>query len=391
MKIANRMENLSPSVTMAITALARELKSQGKDILSFSAGEPDFDTPKVIKEAAIKAIKDGHTKYTAVEGTIETKEAIINKLKKDHGLEYQLDEVIVSNGAKHSLFNLFQCLIENGDEVIIPAPYWVTYPDQVRFSDGVPVFIETDDTNNFKITAEQLKAAITDKTKILLLNTPSNPSGAVYTKNELLALGEVLKGTEILVLSDEMYEKIIYDGTAFNAVASVSDDMFQRTVTINGISKAVAMTGWRYGYVATPNKILVKNMTKLQGQVTSNVNSVTLQAAITALDGSADADIEMMRKEFEKRRDVAVEQFNAINGLSVNSPDGAFYLFINIKEVNSDSMKFAADLLEEEGVAIVPGLAFGTEGFFRFSFATDLATIEEGIRRIKNFVENNKK
>ncbi len=390
MKIANRMENLSPSVTMAITALARELKSQGKDILSFSAGEPDFDTPNVIKEAAIKAIKDGHTKYTAVEGTIETKKAIINKLKKDHGLEYQLDEVIVSNGAKHSLFNLFQCLIENGDEVIIPAPYWVTYPDQVKFSDGVPVFIETDDTNNFKITAEQLKAAITDKTKILLLNTPSNPSGAVYTKEELLSLGEVLKGTDILVLSDEMYEKIMYDGTPFNAAASVSDDMFQRTVTINGISKAVAMTGWRYGYVATPQKLLVKNMTKLQGQVTSNVNSITLQAAVTALDGSADADIEMMRKEFEIRRDVAVEQFNAIEGLSVNSPDGAFYLFINIKEVNPDSMKFAADLLEQEGVAIVPGLAFGTEGYFRFSFATDLATIEEGIRRIKNFVENNK-
>jgi len=390
MKIANRMENLSPSVTMAITALARELKAQGKDILSFSAGEPDFDTPEVIKEAAIKAIKDGHTKYTAVEGTIQTKNAIINKLKKDHGLEYNLDEVIVSNGAKHSLFNLFQCLIEEGDEVIIPAPYWVTYPDQVKFSDGVPVFIETDDTNNFKITAEQLKAAITPKTKILLLNTPSNPSGAVYTKEELLSIGEVLKGTDILVLSDEMYEKIMYDGTTFNAAASVSDDMFQRTVTINGISKAVAMTGWRYGYVATPNKVLVKNMTKLQGQVTSNVNSVTLQTAITALDGSANADIEMMRKEFEKRRDVAVAQFNAIEGLSVNSPDGAFYLFINIKKVNPDSMKFAADLLEKEGVAIVPGLAFGTEGFFRFSFATDLATIEEGIRRIKNFVENNK-
>ncbi len=202
MKIASRMESLSPSVTMAITALARELKAQGKDILSFSAGEPDFDTPEVIKEAAINAIRDGQTKYTAVEGTIETKKAIINKLKKDHGIEYQLDEVIVSNGAKHSLFNLFQCLIEKGDEVIIPAPYWVTYPEQVKFSDGVPVFIDTDDSTNFKITAEQLRAAITDKTKILLLNTPSNPTGGVYTKEELLSLGEVLKGTDIIVLSD---------------------------------------------------------------------------------------------------------------------------------------------------------------------------------------------
>lgn len=389
MKFAQRMEKLSPSVTMAITAMARELKAQGKDILSFSAGEPDFDTPEVIKEAAMQAIKDGHTKYTAVEGTVETKKAIINKLKKDHGLDYELDEIIVSNGAKHSLFNLFQCLIEEGDEVIIPAPYWVTYPEQVKFSDGTPVFIETDDSTNFKITAEQLKAAITPNTRILLLNTPSNPTGGVYTKEELLSLGEVLKGTDILVLSDEMYEKIMYDGLDFTAVASVSDDMFQRTVTINGISKAVAMTGWRYGYLATPNKELVKTMIKLQGQVTSNVNSVTLQAAITALDGSADADIEMMRVQFEKRRDIAVEGFNSIKGLSCVVPHGAFYIFVNIKEVNADSIKFAADLLENEGVAIVPGLAFGTEGYFRFSFATDEATIQEGIARIKRFVEGN--
>jgi len=389
MKIANRMENLSPSVTMAITAMARELKAEGKDILSFSAGEPDFDTPQVIKDAAIQAIQDGHTKYTAVEGTVETKKAIIGKLQKDHGLDYQMDEIIVSNGAKHSLFNLFQCLIETDDEVIIPAPYWVTYPEQVKFSDGVPVFIDTDDSTNFKITAEQLKAAITPKTRVLLLNTPSNPTGGVYTKEELLALGEVLKGTDILVFSDEMYEKIMYDNKPFTAVASVSDDMFQRTVTINGISKAVAMTGWRYGYIATPNKTLVKSMIKLQGQVTSNVNSVTLQAAVTALDGSADADIEMMRKEFEKRRDIVVEGFNAINGLSCVVPDGAFYVFVNIKEVTTDSMKFAADLLEEQGVAVVPGLAFGTEGYFRFSFATDEVTIKAGISRIKAFVEKN--
>ena len=389
MKIANRMEKLSPSVTMAITALARELKAQGKDILSFSAGEPDFDTPQVIKDAAIQAIQDGHTKYTAVEGTIETKKAIINKLKKDHGLEYQIDEIIVSNGAKHSLFNLFQCLIEKGDEVIIPAPYWVTYPEQVKFSDGTPVFIDTDDSTNFKITAEQLKSAITPNTRILLLNTPSNPSGGVYTKEELIALGEVLKGTDIIVLSDEMYEKIMYDDLEFTSVASVSEDMFQRTVTINGISKAVAMTGWRYGYLATPNKQLVKAMVKLQGQVTSNVNSITLQAAVTALDGSADEDIEMMRKEFEKRRDIAVTEFNAIKGLSCVVPHGAFYIFVNIKEVTEDSMKFSADLLEEQGVAVVPGLAFGTEGYFRFSFATDETTIREGISRIKNFVEKN--
>ena len=388
MKIANRMETLSPSVTMAITALGRELKAQGKDILSFSAGEPDFDTPEIIKQAAIKAINDGHTKYTAVEGIIATKQAIINKLKKDHGLDYKLDGIVISNGAKHSLFNLFQVLIENGDEVIIPSPYWVTYPEQVKFSDGVPVFIETDDSTDFKITPEQLKAAITPKTKILLLNTPSNPTGSVYSKEELLALGEVLKGTDIIVLSDEMYEKIMYNGKKFTAAAEVSEDMYKRTVTINGLSKAVAMTGWRFGYIATCDTALAKALTKLQGQVTSNINTMTQYAAIPALNGDADETIEMMRVEFEKRKNIAVASFNDIKGLSTIDPDGAFYLFVNIQEVTNDSMKFCADLLEQKGVALVPGLAFGTEGYVRFSFATDLATIQEGIKRIKEFVEN---
>ena len=388
MKIANRMENLSPSVTMAITALARELKAQGKDILSFSAGEPDFDTPEIIKQAAIKAINDGQTKYTAVEGIIATKQAIINKLKKDHNLDYKLDNILISNGAKHSLFNLFQVLVEEGDEVIIPAPYWVTYPEQVKFSDGVPVFIDTDDSTEFKITPEQLKAVITPKTKILLLNTPSNPTGSVYTKEELTALGKVLEGTDIIVLSDEMYEKIIYNGKKFTAAAEVSEDMFKRTVTINGLSKAVAMTGWRFGYLASPDVKLVKALTKLQGQVTSNINTMTQYAAIPALEGDADADIEMMRAAFEERKNIVVKSFNEIKGLSTIDPDGAFYAFVNIKGVTNDSMKFCADLLEQKGVALVPGLAFGTEGYVRFSFATDLATIQEGIKRIKEFVEN---
>ena len=388
MKIANRMENLSPSVTMAITALARELKAQGKDILSFSAGEPDFDTPEIIKQAAIKAINDGQTKYTAVEGIIATKQAIINKLKKDHNLDYKLDNILISNGAKHSLFNLFQVLVEEGDEVIIPAPYWVTYPEQVKFSDGVPVFIDTDDSTEFKITPEQLKAVITPKTKVLLLNTPSNPTGSVYTKEELIALGKVLEGTDIIVLSDEMYEKIIYNGKKFTAAAEVSEDMFKRTVTINGLSKAVAMTGWRFGYLASPDVKLVKALTKLQGQVTSNINTMTQYAAIPALNGDADADIEMMRAAFEERKNIVVKSFNEIKGLSTIDPDGAFYAFVNIKAVTNDSMKFCADLLEQKGVALVPGLAFGTEGYVRFSFATDLATIQEGIKRIKEFVEN---
>ncbi|MCT7617507.1 pyridoxal phosphate-dependent aminotransferase [Aliarcobacter butzleri] len=387
MKIANRMEQLSPSLTLAITALGRELKAQGKDILSFSAGEPDFDTPQIVKDAAIKAINEGQTKYTAVEGIIKTKQAIINKLKKDHNLDYKLEGIVISNGAKHSLFNLCQVLIENGDEVIIPSPYWVTYPEQVKYSGGVPVFIETDESTNFKITPEQLKKAITPKTKILMLNTPSNPTGSIYSKEELTAIGKVLEGTDIIVFSDEMYEKIIFNGKKFTAAAEVSADMYNRTVTINGLSKAVAMTGWRFGYVATPNVVLAKAMTKLQGQVTSNINTMTQYAAIPALEGEADKDIEMMRAEFEKRKDYIVKAINEIDGLSCYEPDGAFYVFINIKKISNDSMKFCADLLEQKGVALVPGLAFGMEGYARFSFATSLEVIKEGVKRIKEFTQ----
>ncbi len=387
MELANRMDNLSPSVTMAITALGRELKAQGRDILSFSAGEPDFNTPDIIKEAAIQAITEGHTKYTAVEGITETKQAIIDKLKRDHDLDYELGHIVISNGAKHSLFNLFQLLIQKGDEVIIPAPYWVTYPEQVKYSDGVPVFIDTDDSTNFKVTAEQIKEAITPKTKILLLNSPSNPTGAIYTKEDLIEIGKVLEGTNILVFSDEMYEKIIYDGKKFTATAEVSEDLFKRTVTINGLSKCVAMTGWRFGYIATPNTALVKAMIKLQGQCTSNINSITQHASIVALEGKADSAIDMMKEQFQERRNVAVKAFNDIEGVSCVNPDGAFYLFVNIEGVTNDSMTFCSQLLEEQGVAVVPGLAFGTEAHFRFSFATDLASIEEGIRRIRAFIE----
>lgn len=387
MKIANRMEKLSPSLTLAITAQARELKAQGKDILSFSAGEPDFDTPQIVKDAAIKAINEGQTKYTAVEGIIKTKQAIINKLKKDHNLDYKLEGIVISNGAKHSLFNLCQVLIDNGDEVIIPSPYWVTYPEQVKYSGGVPVFIETDESTDFKITPEQLKQAITPKTKILMLNTPSNPTGSVYSKEELIAIGKVLEGTDIIVFSDEMYEKIIFNGKKFTAAAEVSADMYNRTVTINGLSKAVAMTGWRFGYIATPHIALAKAMTKLQGQVTSNINTMTQYAAIPALEGEANKDIEMMRAEFEKRKNYIVKAINEIDGLSCYEPDGAFYVFINIKKVSNDSMKFCADLLEQKGVALVPGLAFGMEGYARFSFATSLDVIEEGVKRIKEFTQ----
>ncbi len=384
--LSERIQTLSPSLTIAITMLAQDLKASGKDVLSFSAGEPDFGTPRRIKDEAIKAINEGFTQYTAVPGIAEVREAIAGKLKRDNNLDYTPADIIVSNGAKHSLFNLFQAVINEGDEVIIPAPYWVTYPELVKYAFGVPVVIETDDISGFKITPEQLQAAITPKTKMLILTTPSNPTGSIYSREELEALGEVLKGTDIIIASDEMYEKLVYD-VAFVATASISEDMFQRTVTINGLSKSVAMTGWRFGYLASPNKELISVMNKLQSQSTSNINSITQKAAIPALNGEVDEEIEMMRRAFEARAKEAVELMNEIDGLSVLKPQGAFYLFVNIKDISNDSIEFCKELLQETGVAVVPGIGFGSEGYFRFSFATDMTTIKEGIRRIEKFVK----
>jgi len=384
--LSERIQTLSPSLTIAITMLAQDLKAAGKDVLSFSAGEPDFGTPRRIKDEAIKAINEGFTQYTAVPGIAEVREAIAGKLKRDNNLDYTPADIVVSNGAKHSLFNLFQAVINPGDEVIIPAPYWVTYPELVKYAFGVPVVIETNDISGFKITPEQLKAAITAKTKMLILTTPSNPTGSIYSRAELEALGEVLKGTDIIIASDEMYEKLVYD-VEFTATASISEDMFQRTVTINGLSKSVAMTGWRFGYLASPNKELISVMNKLQSQSTSNINSITQKAAIPALNGEVDEEIEMMRRAFEARAKEAAELMNEIDGLSVLKPQGAFYLFVNIKDISNDSIEFCKELLQETGVAVVPGIGFGSEGYFRFSFATDMTTIKEGIRRIEKFIK----
>ena len=384
--LTDRINTLSESITIAITTLAQELKAEGKDILSFSAGEPDFGTPQVIKDAAIDAINNDYTKYTAVDGYPVLREAIVNKLKRDNGLTYAPNQVIANNGAKHSLFNLFSAVIQDGAEVIIPAPYWVTYPELVKYCGGKVVEIETHDTDGFKITPEQLKDAITSKTRMLVLTTPSNPTGSIYTKEELTALGKVLEGTDIIVASDEMYEKLTYEGT-FTSCAAVSEDMYKRTVTINGLSKSVAMTGWRFGYMAAADTELIKATKKLQSQSTSNINSITQMAAIAGLDGSADADIAMMKKAFIERRDEATILINNINGLSVLRPDGAFYLFVNIKEITNDSMEFAKGLLADKGVAVVPGVAFGSEGYFRLSFATDIDTIRDGISRIAEFVK----
>ncbi len=384
--LSKRIQTLSESLTIAISSLARDLKAQGKDVLSFSAGEPDFDTPQRIKDAAKTAIDEGFTKYTAVAGIPELLEAISGKLKRDNGLEYGTDEIIVNNGAKHTLFNIFQALIDEGDEVIIPSPYWVTYPELVKYSGGTVKEVTTDDSSAFKMTPQQLKDAITDKTKILILTTPSNPTGSVYTRAQLEALAEVLKGTDITVVSDEMYEKLVF-GREFTAVASISDDMLKRTITVNGLSKSVAMTGWRFGYMACKDKELIKAINKLQSQSTSNINSITQKAAIPALDGSVDDAIEHMRATFEQRCETAVEMFNAIEGLSVVKPEGAFYLFVNCKEIEPDSMKFCKAMLEDAGIATVPGLGFGADGYFRFSYAMDLDTIKAGIKRIEAFVK----
>ncbi|RUM67207.1 MAG: pyridoxal phosphate-dependent aminotransferase [Sulfurospirillum sp.] len=384
--LSKQIKSLSTSMTIAITTLANDLKAKGEDIISFSAGEPDFDTPQVIKEAAIKAINEGKTKYTAVAGIVELREEIAKKLKRDNNLNYDPSQIIVSNGAKQSLFNLFATVIDEGDEVIIPSPYWVTYPEIVNFFGGKSVVIKTDDKNNFKITPKQLQEAISPKTKLLVLTTPSNPTGSVYSEEELKQIAQILKGTDILVASDEMYEKLVYD-IPFTAVASISEDMFKRTITINGLSKSVAMTGWRMGYLATPKSELISSMIKLQSQSTSNINTITQYASIPALDGSADKDIESMRKEFQKRRDLAVSLFEECDKLSVIKPDGAFYLFVNIQKISNNSLKFCEDLLKDKGVAVIPGIGFGSEGHFRFSFATSEENIKKGIKRIIEFCE----
>lgn len=387
MTYSSRITNLQESATIAISTLATTLKAQGRDILSFSAGEPDFDTPEPIKLAAKAALDQGFTKYTQVAGIPELKQAIANKLERENGLHYESKQILVSNGAKQSLFNVFQALIDKGDEVIIPAPYWVTYPELVTYSGGSNVFIETNEQNGFKITAESLRQAITSKTKALVLTTPSNPTGMVYTKQELESIAQVLQGSSIVVIADEMYEKLLYDGE-FVSVGSISQDMFERTITINGLSKSVAMTGWRMGYCACADSTLIKLMTNLQSQCTSNINSITQKASIIALEGGVDTQIESMRQAFLARRDLAVAGINQIKGLRTLSPQGAFYLFISIGNAcGGDSMEFCKQLLEQEGVALVPGSAFGMDSFVRLSFACSSEQLSQGIERIARFME----
>jgi len=392
-KLAARIAKIKPSETLAITAKVNALRAQGRDVIGFGAGEPDFDTPDNIKKAAIQAIEAGFTKYTPVNGTDELKDAIAAKLKRDNSLEYKRSQIVVSCGAKHSLYNLAQALFDEGDEVIIPAPYWVSYPDIVALSGGEPVIVDTQEENGFKMSPRQLSSAITKRTRAVIINSPSNPTGAVYTPQELKALAAVLVDKDILVITDDIYEKIFYADFPFANIASVEEKMKEKTIVINGVSKTYAMTGWRIGYAACSEEI-AGAMSKIQSQSTSNPTSIAQKAALEAIRGDQSAMPQMV-VEFRKRRDFIVEALNNIEGIDCFAPGGAFYVFPKVSGLYgrmfkgkkiTDSAEFIGYLLDEANVAAVPGAAFGSDEHIRLSYATSLQNIEEGLKRIKNAV-----
>ncbi len=387
-KLSNRVNNVKPSPTVALTGLVAELKAEGKDIIGLGAGEPDFDTPEHIKQAGIDSIKNGHTKYTPVDGTASLKQAIIEKFKSDNGLDYKPEQVLVSVGGKQSFFNLSQALLNPGDEVIIPAPYWVSYPDMCLLSDAVPVIVQGDQSQRFKITAEQLEAAITPKTKLFVLNSPSNPAGTAYTKAELAALGKVLKKhPNIVIATDDMYEHIMWADEPFCNILNACPELYDQTIVLNGVSKAYAMTGWRIGYAAGPAD-LIKAMKKVQSQSTSNPTSISQDAAEAALRGGNDC-IKDMLTAFKRRHDLLFAGLNSIDGIECINGDGTFYLFPSFHKaiekldgVNND-MELASYLIDKVGLAIVPGSAFGLPGHMRLSFATADSILEDALLRLK--------
>ncbi|WP_071191029.1 pyridoxal phosphate-dependent aminotransferase [Trichormus sp. NMC-1] len=386
MKLAARVSQVTPSITLAIAAKAKAMKAEGIDVCSFSAGEPDFDTPAHIKAAAVKALDEGKTKYGAAAGEPKLREAIAQKLKTDNGLDYKSENVIVTNGGKHSLYNLMMALIDPGDEVIIPAPYWLSYPEMVILAAGKPVIVQTDASTGYKITPEQLQKAITPKTKLFVLNSPSNPTGMVYTPEEIKALAKVVVDADIYVVSDEIYEKILYDGAEHISIGSLGKEIFERTLISNGFAKGYSMTGWRLGYLAGPVEI-IKAASTIQGHSTSNVCTFAQYGAIAALESSQDC-VEEMRQAFAKRRQVMLDRLNAIPGLSCPKPDGAFYLFPDISKTGLKSLEFCNALLEAHQVAVIPGVAFGADNNIRLSYATDMATIEKGMDRLEKFVRS---
>ena len=394
MLLSKRAQSIKPSATLAIDAKAKALKTRGVDVISFGTGEPDFDTPVNIKDAAKKALDSGFTKYCPVGGTPDLKAAIIEKLKKDNNLEYAPEEIIVSCGAKHSLYNLFQAVLNPGDQVIIPAPYWVSYPDMAALAGAKSKFIKTKESDGFKMTPEQLKKAIGKKTKAVIINSPSNPTGASYTFDELKVIADICVDNKLLIVADDIYEKLVYGGFKFSSIASVSPETKALTVVVNGVSKSYSMTGWRIGYAAGPKEIITA-MTNIQSQSTSNPTSIALKAATEALNGPQDS-VEMMRVEFEKRRKYIVERLNSIKGVKCFNPEGAFYVFPNIKKLLGKTyngkqvntcIEFADYLLETARIAVVPGSPFGAPGYIRLSYATSMENIKNGLDRFEEAIK----
>lgn len=392
MELSEKYRSVSPSSTLAIDSKYKEMKKSGLDVVGFGAGEPDFDTPRHIKDAAIKAINDGFTKYTPASGTLDLKKAICDKFKRENGLDYTVKNIVVSNGAKHSLLNALGAILNPGDEVLFSSPYWVSYKEMVKISDGVPVIIDTREEDNFKFTAEELEAAITDKTKALILNTPSNPTGMVYSESELAAIAEVVKKHDLFVISDEIYEHLIYDMERPRSIATI-DGMKDRTIVVNGVSKTFAMTGWRIGYTAA-NEEITSLMANVQSHYTSNPNSIAQVAALAALTGPMDSVIEM-KKAFNERRLYMVERMNKIPGVSCIKPEGAFYVMMNIsalkgKKIDGKTIEtsddFAGAFLEKELVAVVPCSGFGNDNFVRWSYATSMDNIKKGLDRLEKFI-----
>lgn len=392
-QLSKKHAGLADSVTLAINAMAKQMKLEGANIISFGVGEPDFDTPDNIREAGIKAIKEGRTRYTAASGILELKEAICNKLKDDNQLDYSPENIVVSNGAKHSLFNALQAICNPGDEIIVPIPYWVSYPEMIKMADAVPVFIDCSEKNEFKLEIDELIKAITPKTKALLLNSPSNPTGSIYSKNELEAIAQVAIDNNILIIADEIYEKLVYDNEKHISIASLNDKVKDITIVVNGVSKAYAMTGWRIGYTAS-NTEIANLMSKIQSHSTSNPNTIAQHASVEGIKNS-DASIEKMRISFDERRKYMVNRINKMNELSCIVPKGAFYVMLNIskligKEIEgriiNNSLDFAEIVISKANVAVVPGSAFGADSFARLSYANSIENIKEGLDRIEKLI-----